>query len=59
MGDYHVRFLERLGVKLPLSTRQFTVGNNMKKLNLIIIVLLTFSSCAQKKKLLEFQNWKV
>jgi hypothetical protein len=21
MGDYHVRFCERLGVKLPLSTR--------------------------------------
>jgi hypothetical protein len=25
MGDYHVRFCERLGVKLPLSTRHKTV----------------------------------
>ena len=28
MGDYHVRFLERLGVKLPLSTRHKNVVNN-------------------------------
>ena len=25
MGDYHVRFCERLGVKLPLSTRHINV----------------------------------
>ena len=28
MGDYHVRFCERLGVKLPLSTRHCTVGQH-------------------------------
>src|SRR5680860_261971 len=28
MGDYHVRFCERLGVKLPLSTRRLGVRCN-------------------------------
>lgn len=28
MGDYHVRFCERLGVKIPLSTRRRDVANN-------------------------------
>jgi len=28
MGDYHVRFCERLGVKFPLSTRHKTVVHN-------------------------------
>ena len=32
MGDYHVRFRERLGVKLPLPTRLQTVGKNIKNL---------------------------
>lgn len=30
MGDYHVQFCERLGVKLPLSTRHETVVHNAK-----------------------------
>ena len=30
MGDYHVRFCERLGVKFPLSTRHKTVTNYAK-----------------------------
>lgn len=28
MGDYHVRFCERLGVKFPLSTRHKHVAHN-------------------------------
>jgi len=32
MGDYQVRFCERLGVKFPLSTRQKTVVALKKKL---------------------------
>mgnify|MGYP003668893915 CR=1 FL=1 len=31
MGDYHVRFCERLGVKFPLSTRHKTVVHNAEK----------------------------
>jgi hypothetical protein len=36
MGDYHVRFCERLGVKLPLSTRHKPLGNipHIKKIRL-------------------------
>lgn len=30
MGDYHVRFCERLGVKFPLSTRHKTVVCHLK-----------------------------
>ena len=26
MGDYHVRFCERLGVKFPLPTRQISLA---------------------------------
>ncbi len=33
MGDYHVRFCERLGVKFPLSTRQKLVVNNAEEMN--------------------------
>ena len=33
MGDYHVRFCERLGVKLPLSTRHINVVCNVKNIN--------------------------
>src|SRR5690554_6331623 len=36
MGDYHVRFYERLGVKFPLSTRHFTVATNLKKMPLLL-----------------------
>ena len=31
MGDYHVRFCERLGVKFPLSTRHKTVVVHLRK----------------------------
>ena len=31
MGDYHVRFCERLGVKFPLSTRHNHVVVHLKK----------------------------
>lgn len=39
MGDYHVRFCERLGVKFPLSTRHKTVICNLKKENWRIQIL--------------------
>ncbi len=31
MGDYHVRFCERLSVKLPLPTRQQTLAVILRK----------------------------
>ncbi len=37
MGDYHVRFCERLGVKFPLPTRHTTVRQHN------FIVLGTFN----------------
>lgn len=33
MGDYHVRFCERLGVKFPVPTRLLTVVKNELKDN--------------------------
>jgi len=33
MGDYHVRFCERLGVKFPLSTRHWTVSSKAEEKN--------------------------
>jgi len=43
MGDYHVRFCERLGVKFPLSTRHKTVVSNAQKkepMNKLIIIAI-------------------
>ena len=47
MGDYHVQFCERLGVKLPLSTRHINVMRNMKYLLLIIAFQYSINSKSQ------------
>ncbi len=36
MGDYHVRFCEKFGVKLPLLTRRRDVTCNAQNTNLNI-----------------------
>jgi len=68
MGDYHVQFCERLGVKLPLSTRHKHVSGNysqivMFNLNfkimkvllkiLPVLFLITIFSCSEDESLLE------
>ena len=39
-GDCHVRFCERLGVKFPLPTRQFTIGYFGERYKLFQVFLL-------------------
>jgi len=46
MGDYHVRFCERLGVKFPLPTRYADVSRNPKKNTPAII----YSTIKRQKK---------
>jgi len=42
MGDYHVRFCERLGVKFPLPTRYADV--NKAKMRIAITILFLISN---------------
>jgi hypothetical protein len=47
MGDYHVRFCERLGVKIPLSTRLLNVTTHLKKTFCIITIFFALNLFGQ------------
>ena len=56
MGDYHVRFCERLGVKLPLSTRHVTVSKNLNQpMKYILLFCLDNGSGLRKSELLNLK----